>query len=139
MVGAAYHLGKHSLEKPPSKRFKDADSPHNLIVPYIDLAPCECFGIVRLLDIIRVDDSHLVRQKVPLLKHAASAFPVFRCKRIGKVESESFLHPSPRAAEVLKVNIGRLLPAHFPSKAVERGDKVIQCVSDQVIFQSIVS
>jgi len=67
-----------------------------------------------------------VREEVPFLKHAASAFPVLRRKRIGKVEPKGFLNPAPCARQVLKVNVSRLLPADLrpkPSNAETRFSK----------------
>jgi hypothetical protein len=54
-------------------------------------------------------------------------------ERIGKVETECFLHTPPRPSQVLEMNIGGFLPADLPGESVEGGDEVFKRIADQMI------
>jgi hypothetical protein len=61
-----------------------------------DSATKNCAWIIAFLEILLVDDTHLMRQQVTLLKNTTSAFPFIRPESIRKIKPESVLNFPPR-------------------------------------------
>lgn len=78
-----------AISGPFAKRLHDVDDSRYLVATHSNLAPNNRVRVVRLLVVVLVDNAHLVRQYVPLLKHPAGALPLVWRHAVGEVKRES--------------------------------------------------
>ena len=82
--------------------------------------------IIGLLDVVLVNNAHLVRQQMAFLENSADVFPLLRGQRIAKIEAKLLLHVAPRAGQALKPYLRSFSQAYLAAKPIERGDYILQ-------------